>query len=262
MRRGRYDAALILHIHPLFQILARLSGIKTTIGFNNRMSKFLTIPLPYNHNTINRTAQEFILAQKFEPALKMAERLEYYPSPTATIKHHLPLQFLACNVGGASNIHSTMPNRRWPIQSYIELFKQLSRPIVLLGNGEEDAHLASLVMQELPHCINLVNQTTLDETALILQKSSLYLGNDSSLLYLAAAMEKPTIGLFGPTPFEAANPIGKFQHAIASAVDCSPCYIPSHGIKGRAYICDNNLCMKNISVSSVLHSIQTLQKNI
>ncbi|MDD4948063.1 glycosyltransferase family 9 protein [Sulfuricurvum sp.] len=261
MRRDRYDAALILHIHPLFQILSKIAGIRTTIGFNNRMSRFLTISISYNHNTINRTVQEFILAQKFEPALKMGEGLEYYPSPTATITHQLPSQFLACNISGASNIHSSMPNRRWPTQSYIELFKQLSMPIVLLGNGEEDTYLASLVMKELPHCINLVNQTTFDETALILQKSCLYLGNDSSLLYLSAAMDKPTVGLFGPTPSEAANPIGKHQFSIVSSMECSPCYIPLHGIKGRAYTCDNNLCMKQISVSSVLNMIQTLQKS-
>ena len=99
--------------------------------------------------------------------------------------------------------------------------------------------------------INLINKTNLEESAIILRNSCLYFGNDSSMLYLAAAMGIHTIGLFGPTQFIAANPLGDKQIYLEGKVYCSPCYNPYEGIKGRMYTCDNNICMQSISPNLV-----------
>ena len=53
-----------------------------------------------------------------------------------------------------------------------------------------------------PHCpdaIDLVGRLSLPEIAAFLSRATLFVGNDSGLMHLAAAAGAPTLGLFGPT---------------------------------------------------------------
>jgi len=55
--------------------------------------------------------------------------------------------------------------------------------------------------------IDLMEAPALD-TAAVLARSALYIGNDSGLMHLAAASGAPTLGLFGPTRDENYAPWG------------------------------------------------------
>jgi heptosyltransferase-2 len=171
----------------------------------------------------------------------------------------LPKKFIACNPGGG-NAHSPANNRMWPIEYYAELINNSSLPFVILGQGSSDRDLVDKLIQlvEPKKIVSLVGKATLSETALILKHAALYLGNDSALMFLGAAMGVQTLGLYGPTQVEAANPIGKKQYNIRSEVACSPCYDPYSGINGKMYTCTNNLCMQEIKVKTVLDKITKL----
>ncbi len=48
-------------------------------------------------------------------------------------------------------------------------------------------------------------------------------GVDSGLSHLAAALERPSITLYGPTSSELTGAIGRFQTSLSAECDCAPC---------------------------------------
>src|SRR5690606_9242043 len=109
---------------------------------------------------------------------------------------------------------SSFPTRRssdlkvWPGERFAELARRLTaadgilpdaRIVVFGGPGEE--LLAKPALDGLPpeRTLNLVGRLDLLTIAAAMQRSSLYIGNDSGLMHLAAASRVPTLGLFGPS---------------------------------------------------------------
>ena len=108
------------------------------------------------------------------------------------------------------------PYKMWPVERFAELASRLLGP----GGPLEDAHLlvtggpgerelCQPVLDVVPpeRRIELVG-AGIDETAAAFERISLYVGNDSGLMHLAAAAGAPTIGLFGPTADAIYSPWG------------------------------------------------------
>jgi ADP-heptose:LPS heptosyltransferase len=71
--------------------------------------------------------------------------------------------------------------------------------VVVLG-GREEADIAAEVARRAESPVfNLAGQTTLGETAAMAAACTLFIGNDSSPLHIAAAVGTPVVGIYGPT---------------------------------------------------------------
>lgn len=104
----------------------------------------------------------------------------------------------------------------WPIDRFVDLARVLTGPggalegarVAVVGGPGERAMAAPLLeavaAQDL---VDLMEAPVLD-TAAVLARSTLYIGNDSGLMHLAAASGVPTLGLFGPTRDENYAPWG------------------------------------------------------
>ena len=66
--------------------------------------------------------------------------------------------------------------------------------------------LASLPPRRL---IDLVGRVDLLTTAAVLRRATLFIGNDTGLMHIAAASGVPTLGLFGPSPIAQYAPWGE-----------------------------------------------------
>jgi ADP-heptose:LPS heptosyltransferase len=75
--------------------------------------------------------------------------------------------------------------------------------------------------------------------------------NDSGPAHFAAASGLPTIILFGPETPNLYLPLGTAT-AIYAGIACSPCVSASNHRKSA---CDDNVCMKAISVEQVLTTV-------
>ena len=53
--------------------------------------------------------------------------------------------------------------------------------------------------KEYPHCLNLINQLSINQTFYVLRNSKLHLGNDSFAVHLAGLHDVPIVALYGPT---------------------------------------------------------------
>ncbi|PZW50423.1 ADP-heptose:LPS heptosyltransferase [Humitalea rosea] len=111
----------------------------------------------------------------------------------------------------------------WPAERFLELARRLTAPdgslagariLVLGGPGAEERTAAAPVLAGLPGAIDLVGVASLPEVAAALARCALFVGNDSGLMHLAAAVGVPTIGLFGPTPASEYGPVGRRAAAV------------------------------------------------
>lgn len=253
IKKENYDISFILHRNFFLQVICFCAGIKEIYGFTSKFNIFYKGHIKYKFD-INRTLQEYKLIKLSNLYIDYPTSLKFYTNKILSnnILNMLPKIFIACNPGGG-NIHAPADNRTWPIAYYADLINRIDIPFVILGYGDSDLlrvnELIKICGSE--KIINLVNKTTYSESSLILKRSICYLGNDSALLFLAAAVGAKSLGIYGPTQVVAAKPLGDNCIGIVSTADCAPCYNPYDGIDGVMYSCKNNICMQSISVSSV-----------
>jgi ADP-heptose:LPS heptosyltransferase len=91
--------------------------------------------------------------------------------------------------------------KRWPAQNFHSLIEQLQDEfdaVVLLGDaGETDSCATIGTSLPLP-VINLAGKTDLLQAAAVLSQARLLIGNDSGIGHIAAAVNIPTLTVFGP----------------------------------------------------------------
>jgi len=74
--------------------------------------------------------------------------------------------------------------------------------------------------------IRTVSGASLIELAGVIERCSLYVGNDSGPIHLAAALGVPTVGIYGPTSPTLTSPrgaIGAVHVSVSAQFECSPC---------------------------------------
>jgi len=106
----------------------------------------------------------------------------------------------------------------WPAARFAELFHALpligAVPVIFAGPGETERAMVAPLRAALPDAIDLSGRLTLPQVAACLSRSSLFVGNDSGLMHLAAAAGAPTLGLFGPTNAAEYAPAGRRARAV------------------------------------------------
>ncbi len=110
----------------------------------------------------------------------------------------------------------------WPAEKFAEFILRFTGPdgvmpgarVVMLG-GPHDAAYAQPIYDALPEFdfIDLLG-LGLPETAACLARARLYVGNDSGLMHMSAAMGTPTLGLFGPSDDRCYAPWGDHCEAV------------------------------------------------
>lgn len=116
----------------------------------------------------------------------------------------------------------------WPGERFAELALRLTaedggilpgaRIVVTGGPGEESlaAPCLEVLRNKLPEdrVVDLVGKAELLTIAGAMQRSDLYIGNDSGLMHLAAASGTLTLGLFGPSRETVYGPWGEKNNAV------------------------------------------------
>jgi heptosyltransferase-2 len=93
--------------------------------------------------------------------------------------------------------------KNWPDERWWELLARLDAPVLLvLGESERERWTARLLTEPAPPHRNrreIADQLPLPALASALRKCRLFLGHDSGVSHLAAAVGLPCVLLFGPT---------------------------------------------------------------
>lgn len=104
------------------------------------------------------------------------------------------------------------PGKIWPVEHYAALIEQLSGAVdsvIVVGSNADRALGDRLAAVAALPLVNLAGATTLLEAAACMAAARAFVGNDSGLGHMAAALAVPTLTVFGPGRPERYRPWGK-----------------------------------------------------
>ena len=151
---------------------------------------------------------------------------------------------------------SKMQAKRWPEENYcnlgLRLLERYENLHLLIVGGPEDKELGDRfcnAWRKRTH--NLVGISVL-ESAEVLRRCSVYIGNDTGTMHLASAVKTPCVAIFSARDVVSKwFPYGNNHIVLRKTVSCSPCFKNS---------CKNLICLKQIRVEDVLAAF-ALQMN-
>jgi heptosyltransferase-3 len=97
--------------------------------------------------------------------------------------------------------------KQWTVSGWVELAQRLAsrgqKIVVTAGNSEEDQAYVSKLLPRFPSDrVDLSGRLSLPMLGCLLSRAALYVGTDTAVTHMAAALGTPTVALFGPS-----NPI-------------------------------------------------------
>lgn len=133
--------------------------------------------------------------------------------------------------GGHGKIVAVHPGsggrkKNWPLKNFLELGMKLlvnkERSVIFLCGPAEDAGTKEEVRRfsGQQERVILLDNADLTAVAAVLSLSELYIGNDSGISHLAAAVQTPSLVLFGPSDPRIWRPAGDHVRVL------SPCASP------------------------------------
>lgn len=119
--------------------------------------------------------------------------------------------------------------RCWPAERFAEaanrLAAQADADVVLFGTTPEAAVTAAIADRLHRSPVNLTGKTTIEELPGALSRCDLFIGNDSGVMHVAAAVGLPVVGIFGPTDPNATAPLTPRRAIVQEKPYCSPCFL-------------------------------------
>lgn len=114
------------------------------------------------------------------------------------------------------------------------------------GEGEE-----RLVPESRGSDLNWVGATSIPLLAAVMVKAQLFVGNDSGLLHIAAALAVPTVSVWGPTSSGKWGPKGPIHRQIHKGERCEGCIYWDY----RETCRHDHACMKAVEVEEVIQAV-------
>ncbi len=157
------------------------------------------------------------------PVHRDFEWLPSRPGPAQTVAQKRQDNPIAILLPGAR-----WPNKRWPIQHFCELARQLTQVepglrLVVLGS-REDLELGQAIHAAAPAAVwNLAGQTGLLEMVEWIRQASVVVSNDTGPMHVAAALGIPVVALFGPTNPDRTGPYTSHKDILRADLPCVPC---------------------------------------
>jgi len=144
-------------------------------------------------------------------------------------------------------------------EKYIALARQLRDEydcsVVITGSPSEAARAGEIVQACGQGCFNLAGRTSIDMYAALLHACRMFVGIDSAGLHIAAAVDTPTVGIFGPSSARSWAPRGESHLVVQKELPCVPC---------RKKGCDNteySRCLDLLTVGEIFLAIRSLMAN-
>lgn len=151
------------------------------------------------------------------------------PSPRLWLaSHHEQAAAALLAVGGpvlAIGPAANWRGKEWRAERFAELAQRLvsigplaGARVAILAAAHERAQAAPVINALPPErCVDLVGHVDLLTAAAVLKRCAFFVGNDTGLMHIAAAMGTPTLGLFGPSRPEQYAPWGPHTAIVQTA---------------------------------------------
>ena len=202
------------------------------------------------------------LAQSLLPEVDFSQSEPHLFPPADTLallekKGLSPKRYLVLNPGNSHVSRGKKKNHRaWPMSHWRALIAQLGQQpaIKVLINCAPGEEALIDELGELPENVMLDSGSQIMDLIAYLDQAALVVSSDTGTVHLAAALNTPLLGLYGPTNElnTGAYPSNKpIFNILRTDINCRPC-INTPQFKA----CNNNLCMQEILPERVFEQIR------
>ena len=120
-------------------------------------------------------------------------------------------------------------SKRWSWSHFAEVSKKKLEEgweVWILGSKKEQEIAKEIQKYCDNSCVDLTGKTDLGEVIDLISMATAVVANDSGLMHIAAALDRPVVALYGATLPTLAPPLTKKSRALSLNLPCSPCGKP------------------------------------
>ena len=262
IKKEKYDIGMLLTPSFSSALIFYLGGVKTKAGFSGDGRSFLLNKVidPKAVAKQHRSQRYRYIFEDFS-----GESLPIGP-PRLTIMNPALEDAVDILTGAGVDLkkgfisiapRAVAASRRWGSKNYGKLsarvIEQLVLDVVLVG-AKNEFEAGREIAGSNKRVINICGKTNIETAGAVLSMARLFVGNDSGLAHLAAAVDIPLVVLSGADRPRETSPLSdKKTVIIKDHLDCISCvknYCPK---KNDAYM----RCMMEISVEEVFEAVKT-----
>lgn len=263
LRRKKYDVAFNLHGGTTATMLVRASGATHRVGFANYQYPFL-----YNH--LLSSATDFWGRKETHSAEQQLALLGHVSVPVedrpksrlAVTETAIDRVRTTCDSGWFKSgefalIHPTTAffTKQWPVENFARTAEFLAEkgfhPIAIASKSESDTLKRLIAASKIP--ITTFDDLTLPEITALASKARVFVGNDSGVAHIAAAVNTPTVVIFGSSNRVHWRPWTDAPNEIVfKEFPCQPC--PGYECKEFG----DAPCIREITPSAVFTALESV----
>jgi len=118
-------------------------------------------------------------------------------------------------------------SKRWPAEHYAEVAKQqhaAGAAVWLFGSAKDQPIAAQIQQATQNKCVDFTGRTSLGEAVDLLSLTSKVVTNDSGLMHIAAALQRPLVVIYGSSSPQFTPPLSDNVKILSLGLSCSPCF--------------------------------------
>lgn len=187
----------------------------------------------FSPQTITAPAGELLLSPLQKAGIPIVVSPSYFRSSAAErawAQHYLDDSLpVGVNFESLVAVHpgSGSAKKCWPAENYGALIQwvhtHLEAPVMLIQGPAEERTIDAVVSGLHGPVLVQVAHMELRRLAALLERCAAYVGNDSGVTHLAAAVGVPTVAVFGPTDPRLWGPRNEKVTCLQSPYPCAPC---------------------------------------
>jgi heptosyltransferase-2 len=256
--RGRYRRAIVLPNSWKSAIVPFSARIPRRTGWLGEMRYgLLNDHRALDKQRLTMTVQRFValgvadgvpLPDLVPPSLMVREEDVAEAARALGVQKNLKRSVLALCPGAEFG-----PAKQWPIAHYAQLAREYEAKgwTVWLFGSEKDRLDCEAIAAGCRSAEVLAGRTTLAQAVDLMSMADAVVSNDSGLMHVAAALQRPLVAIYGSSDPGFTPPLSE-RHRIASlSLSCSPCF-------KRTCPLGTTACLQDLSVAQVNAALDEL----
>jgi len=231
LAREGYDQAIVLPGSLKSALAPFFAGIPRRTGFRGEMRYGLLNDMrALDKQRLPMTVQRFVAlglgADAAQPPATPTPRLRADPANCARLRQQFGLAAERPAVAFMPGAEYG-PAKQWPLRHYGELARLLvaqGRQVWVLGSGKDQAAGDEIAALGGSGVHNLCGRTQLADAVDLLDAAVAAVTNDSGLMHVAAALDKPLVAIYGSSTPDHTPPLSRQAQSVYLGLECSPCF--------------------------------------